>query len=681
MMYRISKNDLSRWIKSIIRYYIPLTIVLLAACSRPVEIDLSENWKMKTIDISRVTVHDQGIPGALYEERLRQGSIDVSDWVSVPSLPSALTMERKSQLCLLYKEFIVPEKGKKENLSLYLGRIWDVTETYLNGVKIGTSGRDYPDFHSDWNVSLSYELPGELIRYGEKNVITIRQFSDQQLNFNGQPFIGNTFEVRNYNFWMRFMAEYLVLCLAALTMVVGFKLLLEYMLSEEKNRVKLHFGLLSILWFILTSHFWLPSFGFITWRFQDNLFYVFCGILMLWIYYILEMLLHYRIIWIRVILSILFLIMVSLAVTATNRDPMTGWRFDFFGIIALLCQFFWVYIIIRGIIERKNDAGVISIGIAVFILALIHDSLMMRRVIMSYAFLTNTAYPAIILSFAIIIARRSRLDLERKVVERTSELQIERNKLKYKNDIISHEIALARKIQDQLIPDGSPVGYICSLYNPMEEVGGDFFDFITFRENDKIGIFISDVSGHGVPAAFITSMIKTIMLQAGNRRANPAELLHYMNDILHNQTGGNFITSFYGIYDNEKKSIYFSNAGHYAPYIISDSQLRQLQGGKTTAIAMFSNSFLAENGKTFNNHEEVLSPGSKLLLFTDGLIETRPLGCDDLFFEDNGMHEVLIENSHLPCDLFLNTLYQRLVDFRGSESFDDDVCLICLDVK
>ncbi|MEI7652004.1 MAG: DUF1501 domain-containing protein, partial [Verrucomicrobiota bacterium] len=89
-----------------------------------------------------------------------------------------------------------------------------------------------------------------------------------------------------------------------------------------------------------------------------------------------------------------------------------------------------------------------------------------------------------------------------------------------------------------------------TLDNRMEEVGGDFYDFINFRDSEKIGIFISDVSGHGVPAAFITSMIKTTILQSGERKENPAELLTYINDLLHNQTGGNFITTFYGIFNS-----------------------------------------------------------------------------------------------------------------------------------
>jgi sigma-B regulation protein RsbU (phosphoserine phosphatase) len=53
------------------------------------------------------------------------------------------------------------------------------------------------------------------------------------------------------------------------------------------------------------------------------------------------------------------------------------------------------------------------------------------------------------------------------------------------------------------MPVEKPADFIFSLYKPMEMVGGDFYDFIKFRDNRKIGIFLSDVSGHGLAAAFI----------------------------------------------------------------------------------------------------------------------------------------------------------------------------------
>lgn len=269
--------------------------------------------------------------------------------------------------------------------------------------------------------------------------------------------------------------------------------------------------------------------------------------------------------------------------------------------------------------------------------------------------------------------------LERTVKERTAELEIERNKLHQKNIMMEHEIALARKIQIKLIPEGSPSPFIACVYKPMEALGGDFYDFIKISESGKIGIFLSDVSGHGVPAAFITSMIKTILLQAGRRTNNPEELLYYMNSVLQSQTAGNFVTAFYGIYDPADHSLLYANAGHNQPYIITDDSVTQLQGGRNTAIAMFTNNTLARSSKKYENKRELLPVGAKLLLYTDGLTEARPVDADN-YFEYTGMEEIFISNHGLGCAPFLAKLMDELTAFRKAEEFNDDICIICVDI-
>ncbi|HQP48867.1 MAG TPA: 7TM diverse intracellular signaling domain-containing protein [Spirochaetota bacterium] len=281
----------------------------------------------------------------------------------------------------------------------------------------------------------------------------------------------------------------------------------------------------------------------------------------------------------------------------------------------------------------------------------------------------------------VITIQRSYSDsLEKTVNERTYELEIERNKLHRRNKIMENEIALARKIQESLIPEGNPAAYISSMYKPMEEVGGDFYDFIKLDDSDRIGIFLSDVSGHGVHAAFITSMIKTILLQAGDRIYDPAGLLLYMNEVLQGQTAGNFVTAFYGIFNPDDSSLYYSNAGHNQPYIITPECVSQLQGGKNTAIAMFPNNMLSKANKKFLNFQEQVPSGSKLLLYTDGLVEARPVG-EDIFFEYANMEDVFRAHAGVHCSDFLDILMQELTSFRKSDSFEDDICLICMDVE
>ena len=406
----------------------------LTSCSKPVEIDISKNWQIHHINVSNIDFSINSFDRSIYEEKCTASEIDQSEWRDIPSLPAALTMERKKQLALIRKEIIISEKYRNMDLSIYLGKVWDTEETYLNGIKIGSSGRDYPDFHSDWNVAVSHYLPSQLIRYGEKNVIVIRQFTDQQLNFNGEPFIGNSFTVRSYCFRMQFMAEYLVMALGVMTLLIGIGMLFTFVFSakSEKNRINFHFGMISILWFILTMHFWIPDYGSMSWRMQDNIFYILVSILISWIYIALEDIFRYKILWARIIVGISTVTVILMSLTATVQSPITGWRFDAMGPIGFIVQLLWGYLLIKGIIDKKPEAKILMIGYVVFSITLIHDALMMNRIIMSYAFLSNIAYPGFILSFAIIIIRRVMiLNIKLKI----STEAIENNNLSMKNVI------------------------------------------------------------------------------------------------------------------------------------------------------------------------------------------------------------------------------------------------------
>ncbi len=274
----------------------------------------------------------------------------------------------------------------------------------------------------------------------------------------------------------------------------------------------------------------------------------------------------------------------------------------------------------------------------------------------------------------------TRTSLEREVFERTRELEIERNKLREKNEIIIKELTMARKIQQQFIPMKSPEKNIAAFYKPMEEVGGDFYDFIKFRDPNLTGIFLSDVSGHGMPAALITSMIKSVILEGSRRREDPAELLMFVNDIVGRQTCGHFITAFYGIYDAEKRRLLYSNAGHNLPFLINKGMATALEGKHQLALALLSNEVLMKKKKVYQNDSILLPEGTKILFYTDGISEARNDARPDVFFEDAGMIGALEKYSNKSCNDFIVSLYADLVEFRGNENFDDDVCLICIDV-
>lgn len=360
----------------------------------------------------------------------------------------------------------------------------------------------------------------------------------------------------------------------------------------------------------------------------------------------------------------------------------------YFNIFLAVSICYFTYALIIAKIRKRESAGIFLFGSAVLFASVLNDILYNYRITpISYTvpyglysfFFVQSFLLSSRFSKAFAAAEELSHRLEDKVAERTFELEGEKEKLRAHSMIIDKEIELARIIQKELIPQFCPGEYIHSLYKPMHKVGGDFFDFLRFRDSEKIGIFVSDVSGHGVPAAFITSMIKAIIIQASDKKDNPADLLHYINDVLFNRTGGNYCTAFYGIYNPDDRSLVYSIAGHNKPYVVTGDSVRLLDGFTGIPIGIMGNEDIVSGKRDYKNTFEIIPAGSKLILYTDGLTEARRAD-ESGTFEDM-IENILIELGPLPCAEFIDNLYARLKSYRGSDTFDDDVCLICLEVK
>jgi hypothetical protein len=249
-----------------------------------------------------------------------------------------------------------------------------------------------------------------------------------------------------------------------------------------------------------------------------------------------------------------------------------------------------------------------------------------------------------------------------------------------RNYDMEKELDLAQKILEQFIPTKSPFPDVYTYYQPMKKIGGDFFTFITFKQSDSTGIFISDVSGHGIPAAFITMMIKSIIDEAGDISRDPAGLLSFINDRLCNHTAGNFVTALYCIYDPLSKTLRYSNAGHYPPLIISGTDIHSLETEKSFPLSIWENEDLVKYGKIFQNKTYTLNSGCRLLLYTDGIIEARNENDPEIFFGYQGLIGSIKKHHDLSCGDFISRLIESLTNFRGEGQFEDDVCLICMDI-
>lgn len=242
------------------------------------------------------------------------------------------------------------------------------------------------------------------------------------------------------------------------------------------------------------------------------------------------------------------------------------------------------------------------------------------------------------------------------------------------NKQLNHELELARAVQNNLIPTKMPefseVSF-AALYHPMIEIGGDFYDFIRFNDDRRIGIFICDVSGHGVSAALIASMFKTLITTSGDHADSPASMLQYMNRQLIGQTNGHFITAFYGIYDIEDKSFFFGRAGHTYPLLIRNGSGSEIKS-KGVFLGMVKNIIIEEK-------KIALEKGDRVIFYTDGLTETRDQ--NKAKFEELLFSEMLTAKDSLDIEEYVRWLYHGLLQYRTSDDVEDDVCVVGMDVQ
>ena len=258
------------------------------------------------------------------------------------------------------------------------------------------------------------------------------------------------------------------------------------------------------------------------------------------------------------------------------------------------------------------------------------------------------------------------------VDEQKRKLEEKNNIIQKKNHQFKDELHLASQIQRNLVPSVAPEVHgiqVAMYYKPMENIGGDFYDFIHFKESSLFGIFISDVSGHGVPAALITGMIKALIETSDFIKFFPAKLLYYINEKITGQTGGNFLTVFYALYNSETKILKYARGAHPYPLLVRNGEISFLESkGKMLGIIPDTE---------FEEKEIQLLSGDKLIFFTDGLTETE--NSEGIEF-DEILPQILKDHPDKNPEKLLETIYHSLLSFKEDYSFEDDICLIVMGI-
>lgn len=174
----------------------------------------------------------------------------------------------------------------------------------------------------------------------------------------------------------------------------------------------------------------------------------------------------------------------------------------------------------------------------------------------------------------------------------------------------------ARIIQQALLPKASPFvpGFaISGVSVPAGDIGGDWYDFIAFNDGCW-GLVLADVSGKGTAAALLMSATRAMLRSLADTCSSPAETLTKLNQLMvEDFPTGRFVTLIYAILDPKNRTLKFASAGHLPPLLVEGERARFLPTEAGTPLGL--------SITDFSESEIQLPPGSRLVLYSDGITE------------------------------------------------------------
>jgi sigma-B regulation protein RsbU (phosphoserine phosphatase) len=261
--------------------------------------------------------------------------------------------------------------------------------------------------------------------------------------------------------------------------------------------------------------------------------------------------------------------------------------------------------------------------------------------------------------------------------------------LREKNAEIEDDLQMAREVQQAFLPQQFPVFphtsspeesavHFVSRYLPTMTLGGDFFHVLSLSDT-RAGVFICDVMGHGVRAALVTAIQRTLVEELHSFADRPGEFLTRMNasllTILRRTKSPLFAPASYLVADLEEGTLSYANAGHPRALHLRRElgRVEALSHGKPgPALGVFEDSVYAA-------HETTLAPHDLLVLFTDGLYEVENASGE--LFDFALLQRVLHQRLQHPAEELFDEMLEEVRRFSADGGFGDDVCIVGMEVQ
>lgn len=288
----------------------------------------------------------------------------------------------------------------------------------------------------------------------------------------------------------------------------------------------------------------------------------------------------------------------------------------------------------------------------------------------------------------LFIARKNELpfdDEDKKSIETFAyyaSIAIENSKLmreSIEKERMKKELEMARDMQQQLLPASIPQFSsfdISAMFIPANEVGGDYYDIIKM-DDGKFYLAIGDVSGKGVSAALLMANLQAFLKSICKQNIPLEDATNLLNQLVsENVYEGKFITFFWGIFDNNERTIEFVNAGHNPPLLINNEFKKYLS---TDGM------LLGVQPNLYRKEKLLLQKGDLLIFYTDGVTEAKNINDEEFSCE---RLEKLIMKEKNSVNYFMKTsdeilfaIKSELEAFTKGQSQSDDITCVVIKVN
>lgn len=681
---------------------------------------LAGDWKMALSDNKKYSSRDYDDSG--WYTVTMPGS--VSRYLLTGKLPD-VTLDSLGSIegiCWLRKTVVFDRDLPRESAGLILGQIANADETYFNGVKIGGMGNFPPHEFSMWNHPRHYVIPGKLIRYGEKNVISVR------ISFFVYCDMIGTLAIAGYDDWSfdRSLQNFIRVTMNYVIIFMGLPLVLMFGLFfiRKRNQEYLFYVLQLVagLFIVLDAcdYFFWNIFGSTLLRLK------LLGFSWAALNVVHPIFLHriYQLKRKKIEIGLwIYLVLIAIMLCTVTGKPAD--RVQAIILIALTTPIglYNLSCHISAFAKRHPDAPMFGLFGIIVILGAIHDGFVYFPKFGGFALnifgytpenmIFGYTAAALYVGTSLLLIKRlintmDNLDelnvtLEKKVHERTEQLAstndelqqameevetineelIEANhNLKIAEYMHERDLAMAVNMQSSFLPERPPESGlydIAFIFRPMAGISGDFYDF--YKDGGELaGVGIFDVSGHGISSGLITLIAKSIIYETFMRMRN--ERLNTVFDQINRK-----LIKEIGHIDNYLTGILVRMSGDTLEYVNSghpDMVYRMARSGRVgTVLDREKNSIAGpfmgtrEMEQPYKSLVLKISSGDCLMLYTDCLNETG--NNSDASYDESRILRSFKNAPDGSAQEILDSVMEDFYSFAGRrENFKDDLTVIVI---